>query len=114
MRAEAAAWGVLATGASGQVAVEILAGDGVAARATALSLTVVLLGANAAGRRHPQWISIAVCVASLPLWVSHGAGALSMYDPGGGAASALSPVLLIVGTLLLHVERQDRPARGEP
>ena len=114
MRATAAAWIVLAAGASGQVALEFLAGDGLAARATALGLIVVLLGANAAGRRCPSWLSIALCVAGFPLWASHGAGVLSTYDPGAAAASALSPVLLILGTFLMHVERHDRPARGEP
>jgi hypothetical protein len=114
MRGVAAAWGALAAGASGQVAVELLAGDGLAARATALGLTAVLLGANATDRFHPQWMSIALCVTGLPLWVSHGAGVLSTYDPGAAAASALSPALLIVGTFLTQVERHDRPARGEP
>ncbi len=59
MRAAAAAWVVLAAGVTGAGAIQLLAGDEIAARATALGLTAVLLGANAAGRRHPRWMAIA-------------------------------------------------------
>jgi len=104
MRVAIAAWGVLAAGASGQAAIEFLAGGGLAARTTALGLTAVLMATNGTRRRYPQWIPIALCVTGLPLWVSHGVGVLSTYDPGAVAASALSPALLIVGTFLMHAE----------
>ena len=113
MRAVAAAWGILAAGVSGQVAVELLTDDGIAARATALGLTAVLLGMNRTGRLYPHWIPFALCISGFPLWVNHGAEALSRYDPEATAASALSPILLIVGTFLIYAERHDRFARGE-
>jgi hypothetical protein len=114
VRAPTAAWGVFATGGSAQAAVELLASDRLAARATAVGLIAVLLGANTAAHFHPRWMPIALCAAGLPLWVSHGADVLSKYDPGAAVASTLSPFLLIVGTFLMYLARQTRPRRGEP
>lgn len=103
------AWGLLIVGAAGQAVIELAATGPLVLRIPAAALIIAVLVVNAVQTQHRRRQAAAAAavllLAALPLWLGHGVSVVREYDVPSMASAALSPSMVIFGTVFRHLLR---------
>jgi hypothetical protein len=104
-------WAMLVVGAGTQIVVESVAPRPLGARVVAVLFVAAVLAVNGAGaarHRRLRWgAAMALLIVAVPLWFTHTVPVISVYASEPEVISALAPALLVFGTILIQLLRNE-------